>query len=155
MVTDKKTRAYWRAYRNANLEKVRESARKSQAKRREKAIEEGLCHVCCRRPAREGMTTCQVCSDRQKRWRETKKPKQHVPTQGKHKVSEFYVWLEDGQVVRVEHMGLKVKPYKFVVDKGGFVPALPCAYSTLKNLIYEGALKYEYIVEDYIVEGNE
>lgn len=39
-----------------------EICRKSQRKRREKARMEGMCIICCKRPARVGRSTCAECS---------------------------------------------------------------------------------------------
>jgi hypothetical protein len=47
----------YRAYRN-------KLCAESQKKRREKAKADGICVMCCCRPARQGMVTCRECSMR-------------------------------------------------------------------------------------------
>ena len=42
----------------------REIVNKSQRKRREMARKNGMCSICCSRPAREGKKTCGECSAR-------------------------------------------------------------------------------------------
>lgn len=45
-----------------------EICKKSQRKRRAAAQKMGLCIICCKRPARDGMKTCAECSRRSAEW---------------------------------------------------------------------------------------
>lgn len=46
----------------------RKIVRESQKKRRKKAMEKGLCPICCIRTPIEGRSTCEICLNRVKTW---------------------------------------------------------------------------------------
>lgn len=73
----------------------RDIVRRSQAKRREKAKELGLCPICCKATPEEGKTSCEVCCKRArdyahehyvKRQRRRGRPKKRGRKKGSHNI---------------------------------------------------------------------